>query len=103
MLPADDEAAARAAAPLVTDMRARHFFDADRRVGEAVARSLGTQGAAGQTAWDMYLFYDPAARWAQRRGAASGRLRNDGHDGTAPPAAPAPADWLHQLRGRAWA
>ena len=81
MLAADDDVAAREAMRLVADSRARHFYDPDRVVGRAVARSLG---ASGEIAWDIYLFYGPEARW----------------DGDVPPR---PLDWRHQLRGRAWA
>src|SRR5262245_17133443 len=90
MLPGDDLAAAREAAGLVRDPRAHHFYDAERRVGQAVASSLGREGAAGQTAWDMYLFYNKGARWPSAS------------DGAAV-APPRPTDWLHQLRGRVWA
>lgn len=83
MLQADSEAAARDATKLVVDARARHFYDPRRRVGEAVARSIG---APGEVAWDMYLAYHPETVW--RAGAP-----------------PAPMDWRHQLRdpGRDWA
>src|SRR5216117_1476563 len=87
MLPADGARAAQEAAHLVADPRVRHFYDGERRTGRAIASSLGTGGAAGQIAWDMYLFYDRQARWSA-----------DGVD-----APPRPVDWLHQLRGRAWA
>ena len=87
MLPADDERAAQEAAHLVADPRVRHFYDGERRAGRAIAGSLGTDGAAGQIAWDMYLFYDRHARWPAAGAAAP----------------PHSVDWLHQLRGRAWA
>jgi hypothetical protein len=83
---ATDEGAGVADAPeLVPDSRARHFHDPGRLVGKAIAQSLGTPGTAGQTAWDMYLFYGPAAEWADDP--------------------PHPDVWLHQLSGpgREWA
>jgi hypothetical protein len=83
---ATDEGAGVADAPsLVPDSRARHFHDPHRFAGKAIAQSLSTPGSASQTAWDMYLFYGPNARWADD---------------------PPPADaWLHQLGGpgREWA
>ena len=81
MLRGDNAAAARAAMALVRDPRVRHWYDSERLVGRAVASSLG---ADGETAWDMYLFYASNAAWA----------------GDAPPL---PLEWLHQLKGRAWA
>ena len=87
MLGADDERAAAQASALVPDKRVRHFYDAERQAGRAIARSLGTDGAAGQVAWDMYLFYDRRARWHAEHAEAP----------------PAPTDWVHQQRGRAWA
>jgi hypothetical protein len=82
MLPADDAAAAGEAAALVDDPRVRHFYDPGRRAGRAVARALGA--APGATAWDIYLFWGPSARWA----------------GAVPPR---PAAWLHQLGDCRWA
>jgi hypothetical protein len=81
MLGGDDAAAAIAAA-LVPDPRARHFYDPGRLAGRAVARALGA--AAGETAWGMYLFWGPDARWT----------------GEAPPR---PDAWLHQLGDCRWA
>jgi hypothetical protein len=82
MLGGDDAAAAGAAASLVADPRARHFYDPGRRAGRAVARALGAAG--GETAWDMYLFWGPGARWAAE-------------------APPRPEAWLHQLGDCSWA
>jgi hypothetical protein len=62
MLPADDERAAREAVPLVADPRVRHFYDGQRLVGRAIAAALGMDGAAGEIAWDRYLFYGRDAR-----------------------------------------
>jgi hypothetical protein len=58
----------------------RHFHDPHRRVGAAVAASLG---AAGKVAWDIYLFYPPG----------SGRQNGP----------PTPTSWAHQLKGSSWA
>jgi hypothetical protein len=80
MLEADSPAAAQAAAALVGDPRARHFYDPDRRAGRAIAESIGGRG---QVAWDMYLFYPAGGEWRA--------------------APPQPATWAHQLAGEVWA
>lgn len=79
MLPNDSlEAATNAAGPL-TDSRVRHFFDPDKQVGMAIADSLQWEG---HIAWDIYLFYMPGQKWADR--------------------APSPVFYAHQLTN-AWA
>ena len=87
MIASDDGAGVGDAPALVSDARARHYYDPGRTAGRAIARSLGTVGSESQIAWDMYLFYGPAAEW------------RDGDD------PPSPDAWLHQLggKGRAWA
>ena len=80
MLEPDSAAAARAAAPIVGDPRARHFYDADRGAGRAIAECIGGRG---QVAWDMYLFYPAGGEWQA--------------------APPRPAAWAHQLTGEVWA
>jgi hypothetical protein len=81
MLPADSPAAAEQSRTIITDPRVRHFYDPERRAGEAVARSLGA--TAGKVAWDIYLFYAAGSAWL-----------------TAPPL---PVCWAHQLTGSDWA
>ncbi len=80
ILAADTEGAARSAARTLVDPRAQHFYDGERRVGRAVAESLGGQG---EVAWDMYLFYGPGQEWEELP--------------------PRPVAWAHQLAGDAWA
>lgn len=80
MRPEDSETAACAAAGLVGDQRVDHCYDAEKRAGRAIARSLGGDG---EVAWDVYLVYPPSTAWEH----------------TPPP----PYAWAHQLRGSAWA
>lgn len=83
MLEGDTPAAAlKAVSTMGRDPRVRHFYDPDRRSGAGIARSLGA--TAGETAWDIYLFYPADGVW----------------DGDEPPP---PLDWVHQLGGDAWA
>lgn len=73
MLPSDSEPAANVAdADLLVD--APRFWDGDRIAARAVATTIG---AAGETAWDMYLFFGAAVIW---------------EDGV-----PIPLTWVHQL------
>lgn len=82
MLKYDDEDAARRGASKVDrDPRIRQFWDPERRIGSAVATSLG--GRPRRVAWDVYLVYDRGAVW---------------RDGL-----PAPFDWAHQMTGTDWA
>lgn len=74
MLAGDDAAAAREAAAVVSDRRARHFYDPDLLVGKTIARQLGHDG---EVAWDIYLFYPPTCRWEAMP--------------------PAPLAWAHQM------
>ena len=96
MLEADSEPAAAASAALLPDPRATHFYDPHRRAGAAVAASIG---APSQVAWDMYLFYEPAARWP------SGAVAGGPSPAPGALSAPPPAAWFHQLGGpgREWA
>ena len=80
MLPGDNASAAQAATALVSDIRARHYFDPDRRAGRAIASRMGGEG---KIAWDMYLFFAPDAPWEDEP--------------------PLPLDWAHQLGDAAWA
>ena len=61
MLPEDTEATARHSARLFDDPRLRQFYDVERRVGRAIARSLGFPD---EVAWDIYLFYQKGQIWA---------------------------------------
>jgi hypothetical protein len=79
MLPGDSASTAQAATALVTDARARHYFDPERRAGRAIASRLG---GAGKIAWDIYLFFAPDAAWEDEP--------------------PLPLDWAHQLGDAAW-
>ena len=80
MLPSDNRIMAHVQAHTMQDLRVRHFHDPKKRVGRAVARSLGGRD---KVAWDIYLFFAPGGRW----------------DGGPPP----PAWWAHQLSGSSWA
>jgi hypothetical protein len=81
MLPDDTEEAARAmTASMPSHPRVQHFYDPDRRAGQAIARQLGGPGAV---AWDIYLFYGKGREW------------------TVEP--PLPSRWMHQLADSTWA
>ncbi len=80
MLPEDGPAAAREAALICDDRRARHFYDPEKIAGKAIAAALG---GAGRVAWDVYLVYPPGARWDDDP--------------------PVPAAWRHQLGDSSWA
>ena len=56
------------------DPRVHHYYDPNRRSGEAIAGSLGHKD---RVAWDIYLFYAGGATWIE----------------TPPP----PTVWMHQL------
>ncbi|MFA5787582.1 MAG: hypothetical protein WDA71_11495 [Actinomycetota bacterium] len=79
MLPEDRVADVTALAGEMSDPRIRWFHDPSRRAGRAIAASLG---AAGQVAWDVYLYFDADAEWRNQL--------------------PAPRQWAHQLDD-AWA
>jgi hypothetical protein len=61
---------------LITDRRAKNYWDARGWLGDAYQRVLGTPG----TAWDVYLLYGRGQRWS----------------GVLPPK---PTYWMHQLAG----
>ena len=79
MLPLDNRFTARRQAGKIADARVHHFHDPHKRVGRALAASLG---APGKTWWDVYVFY------------ATGSESGDNP--------PPPARWAHQL-SEAWA
>lgn len=81
MLPSDGWEAAQNAASIFEPFPfVAQFHDPHRAVGKAVAASIG---AVGQTAWDMYLFYNSDTKWKGN--------------------APKPLDWVHQLGHDEWA
>lgn len=51
-------------ADLLVDDRATHYWDGRRRLGRAVARTLGF--GSGAIAWDIFLVYGPEAKWGDR-------------------------------------
>ena len=81
MLEADNVAAAENASRRFPAQSAvQHFHDPHRRVGSAVALSMG---APDKVAWDFYLLYSSSLQWKQ--------------------VAPTPAAWFHQLQDESWA
>jgi len=74
MLPEDRAADIPALAQELAEHHIRWFHDPRRRAGRAIAESLG---AAGQVAWDVYLFFDADAEWKDQL--------------------PEPRYWAHQL------
>ena len=77
ILPNDSQQAAEAEACDFTDGRISHLWDANRRLAEAFARTLGLHSPA----WDVYLLFDAGPEWI-------------GDD------APQPAYWMAQLPER---
>ena len=80
MLPLDSRVIARVQAQTMQDLRVRHFHDPRKRVGRAIAGSLGGRD---KVAWDIYLFFALGSEW----------------NGGPPP----PTWWAHQLSGSSWA
>jgi len=64
------------AVALVSDKRARHYWNADDSLGRAFGGVLGTPA----TAWDVYLLYPRGVKWVAA-------------------APPKPIFWMHQLSG----
>jgi len=80
MLPSDNQGAALQSSALFGDQpdpRLKQFHDPNQRTGRAFARNLLYPG--GGVAWDIYLFYDKDAVWADTL--------------------PEPVEWYHQLSG----
>jgi len=61
MLDGDDPSGAAEASKRFRDLATPQFWDGDEKLGQEVGRSIG---AAGWTAWDIYLFYPPGAEWS---------------------------------------
>jgi hypothetical protein len=74
MLKGDSEEAARHSAEIIGDQRVQQFYDPNRLLGKAIAKSIHPQGSV---AWDMYLFYSEGIEWTEQP--------------------PIPFDWAHQL------
>jgi hypothetical protein len=74
MLPEDSIEAARPTIKVLDDGRIQHFYDPNQKTGKEIAISVGW---AGNTAWDIYLFYRPFVEWAETP--------------------PKPIYWMHQL------
>lgn len=72
--PDDAPASARAIAQTVGDARALHYWDPQGRVGADVSAAMRF---VAPSVWDVYMFYDPGARWGEQ--------------------APEPAAWAHQM------
>ena len=51
-------------ADLLVDERATHFWDGDRKLGQAVARVLGRSET--ELAWDIFLVYGPGEKWGDK-------------------------------------
>ena len=48
---------------LISDSRAKHFWDADRSVGKWVSQNVKTCEHLGPIAWDSYYLLDSDASW----------------------------------------
>lgn len=70
-----DEGDVAAAAELMRDPRAEHYWDGEDRVGAAFAPHVGDLEIP---AWDVWMLFAPGVRW----------------EGEGPPA---PSHWEHQL------
>ena len=77
MLPSDNAEAATKSSAIFDDPRVKQFHDPDRKSGYVIAKDLLYENAG--PAWDIYLYYDKDAQWAD--------------------APPKPVDWVHQLGG----
>ncbi|MFB3093198.1 MAG: hypothetical protein ACE1ZN_02170 [Dehalococcoidia bacterium] len=63
VLPPDNIDAARAAAEGLTEPRAAHYWDGERRLAQRLGESLGitAQQSLAGLAWDVYLAYERGA------------------------------------------
>jgi hypothetical protein len=74
--PGDNRDKALAAAKLIADSRATHFWDRKGRLGTQYGKVLKLPG--GRTfAWDVYFVFDARVKWEN--------------------SPPAPTEWMHQL------
>ncbi len=73
MLMTDLERTVPDATKLLPDKRVIHYWDGEKKLGEAYKSVLGID----QTAWDVYLLYPPDAEWKEQP--------------------PKPSFWMHQL------
>jgi len=71
MLPLDNRAMAHVRAQTMQDPRVHHFHDPRKRVGQAIAHSMGGRD---EVAWDIYIFFAPGGEWMAAR-----RRRPGGH------------------------
>jgi hypothetical protein len=77
MLPSDSRGAAEEMAQQTRGLPVQHWWEPEQRLAELVGASVPI--APAEVAWDIYLVYDAGAEFSG--------------------AAPAPADWVHQLAG----
>lgn len=78
------ESAARREGRRVPDPRATHYYDAAAHLARLYAPLLHLP--EGIPAWDVYLVFEPKARWPESR--SEKQISN---------LAPAPTYWMHQL------
>jgi hypothetical protein len=65
---------------VLTDKRAKHFWDSRSEIGKAFAEHIKLpKGEKLSVAWDYYALFEGGAKWKD--------------------APPAPAEWMHQLAG----
>ena len=74
MMPGDSAEAAVTQSGSFQDQRVAQGWDADRRIGDIFAKTLGLT----RTAWDVYLLYPSGVIWKEDT-------------------PPSPAFWMHQL------
>lgn len=63
MFPGDSEAKAKASMKLVPDKGARHYWDAEKKIGKAFSTALGLPQDRVPVAWDVYLVFDKETTW----------------------------------------
>jgi hypothetical protein len=86
MVEGDSRTIALKSTKLISDKRARHFWDPDKKAALAFAQMLQSSFPKAielpkgeYPAWDVYLVYDVSTKWKD--------------------AVPVPSDWMHQLGG----
>ncbi len=77
--PGDSLKAAQDATELVSDRRARHYWDASGALGKQFGKSIELPKGK-KFAWDVYFLFAPGARWDENP--------------------PKPVFWMHQLGSR---